>query len=149
MQENGDRALRIEFVIPSIPVAQPRQRHALIGGHIRNYTPGKHPVNAFKAACQLAASQVYQGPVLDCPLRMDFVFVFPRPASVPKRLGTGRLAHTGKPDRDNVMKSLQDALEGILFRNDSLICDGRVQKCKAAVGEQAHVEVVVTDLEWQ
>ena len=77
---------------------------------------------------------------------MDLVFVFPRPASVPKRLGTGRLPHTGKPDRDNVMKSLQDALEGILFRNDSLICDGRVQKFKAAVGEHAHVEVVVTDM---
>lgn len=136
----------IQFTIPSIPVAQPRQRHALIAGHVRNYTPKDSPVNAFKAACQFAAATAYQGPPLDGPLRMDLVFVFPRPATVPKKFGTGRLRHTGKPDRDNVMKALQDALEGLLFRNDSLICAGEVEKWKAAADEQPHVSVRITEL---
>lgn len=142
--------MEIVFRVPSIPVAQPRQRHRVVtsGGRTfaSNYTPKDSPVNSFKAACQIAAAAAYQGPVLDCPLRMDLVFVFPRPASVPKKLGTGRLRHTGKPDRDNVMKSLQDALEGLLFRNDSLICAGEVEKWKAAAHEQPHVSVRITEL---
>lgn len=142
--------MEIVFRVPSIPVAQPRQRHRVVtsGGRTfaSNYTPKDSPVNSFKAACQIAAAAAYQGPVLDCPLRMDLVFVFPRPASVPKKLGNGRLRHTGKPDRDNVMKSLQDALEGLLFRNDSLICAGEVEKFKAAANEQPHVSVRITEL---
>ena len=138
----------INFTIPSIPVAQPRQRHRVItsGGKAfaTNYTPSKHPVTDFKASCKMSAAMAYCGPPLDCPITMDVVFVFPRPANVRKKDGTGRLPHTGKPDRDNVMKSLQDALEGILFRNDSLIYDGRVTKFKAAADEQPHVEVVIT-----
>lgn len=135
----------ISFTVPAVPVAQPRQRHRLVtsGGRTfaSNYTPARDPVNAFKAACQLAAAQAYQGPPLDCPLWMEVVFVMPRPANVRKRDGNGRLPHTGKPDRDNLMKSLQDALEGLLFRNDSLICAGGVSKWKAAADEQPHVEV--------
>lgn len=137
--------MEIVFTVPGVPVAQPRQRHRVVsaGGRTfgQNYTPKNDPVNAFKAVCQLAAAKAYKGPPLDCPIRMDLVFVFDRPATVPKRLGTGRLPHTGKPDRDNVMKSLQDALEGLLFRNDSLICAGSVEKWKRSADEQPHVEV--------
>ena len=137
----------IEFTIPSIPVAQPRQRHRVVqsGGRAfaTNYTPKADPVNAFKAACQIAARAVHQGPPLDCPIVMDVVFVFPRPASVLKRDGSGRLPHTIKPDRDNVMKSLQDALNGLLYRDDSLIYSGNVSKFRASAIEQAHVEVKI------
>lgn len=141
----------LKFLVPCVPVAQPRQRHRVLnaGGRLftHNYTPTKDPVNAFKAAVQVAAIDAiveYAGfELLDCPLVMELVFVLPRPASVPKRLGCGRLPHTGKPDRDNLMKSVQDALEGILFRNDSLIYDGSVSKWKAAVGESSHVEIVM------
>jgi Holliday junction resolvase RusA-like endonuclease len=140
----------ISFVVPAIPVAQPRQRHRIVTARagrtfVSNYTPTKHPVNHFKAAVQLAAQAVYAGPVLDCPLCMDVLFVFPRPASLPKKRGTGRLPHTAKPDRDNCMKAVQDALEGILFRNDSQISSGQVMKRVAASGEQPHVAVVITE----
>lgn len=78
---------------------------------------------------------------------MDLVFVFPRPKSVPKKLGGGRLWHAVKPDRDNLQKSFQDALNGILYRDDSQICAGSVRKYRAAVYEQPHVEVVLSELE--
>lgn len=137
----------LTFHVPAIPVAQPRQRYrvATIGGRAMamNYTPTKHPVNVFKAACQMAAHDAYRGPPIDAPIIMDVVAVFPRPASVPKRLGVSRLPHAAKPDRDNVMKSLQDALEGVLFKNDSQIYDGRFTKWKAAVDEQPHLEITL------
>ena len=37
----------ISLTVPGLPVAQPRQRHALIAGFVRNYTPKAAPVNAF------------------------------------------------------------------------------------------------------
>ena len=140
----------IEFTVPAIPVAQPRQRHRVIQSSGKafatNYTPKNDPVNAFKAAVQQAASRAYDGAPLDCPLRMDLVFVFPRPVSVRKKDGSGRLPHTTKPDRDNLMKSFQDALNGLTYRDDSLICAGDTQKWKAAADEQPHVEVRITTL---
>ena len=139
--------MTIRFTIPGVPVAQPRQRHRVIqsGGRAfaTNYTPSTHPVAAFKALTRLAASQVYSGSPLDCPLVMLVVFVFQRPASVRKRDGTGRLPHTGRPDAENCLKAVQDALEGAVYRNDSLIYDVRAIKWKAAADEQPHTEVEI------
>ena len=136
----------LSFTIPTIPVAQPRQRHANMGGHIRNYIPTDHPVVAFKAAAQMAAAGAYQGEPLDHPLRVDLVFVMPRPKSMCwKRRPMPRAPFGKKPDRDNLEKSLYDALNGLLWRDDSLICDGRVQKVYAAGDEQPHVEIVIRE----
>ena len=136
----------ITFTIPTVPVAQPRQRHANIGGHLRNYIPKDNPVWAFKAAAQMAAADAYQGQPLDHPLCVDLVFVMPRPKSmVWKKRPMPRAPYGKKPDRDNLEKSLYDALNGLLWRDDSLICDGRVQKVYAAGDEQPHVEVIVSE----
>lgn len=136
----------IKFTVPCVPVAQPRQRHRVVhaGGRsfASNYTPAKDPVNAFKAACQLAASQAYDGPPIDWPISMDIDFVFPR-GKQPKKAGSDRLPHAVKPDRDNLAKSLQDALNGLLYRDDSLIWNGVISKWRAAEDEQPHVEVRV------
>ena len=140
----------IQFIVPAIPIAQPRQRHRVIqqsGGRAfaTNYTPKNDPVNAFKAAVQLAASNAYRGPPIEGPVEMDVVFVMPRPKSmIWKKRDMPRVPHTGKPDRDNMLKSLQDALEGLLFRNDSQIYDGRATKWIAAGDEQPHVELTVS-----
>lgn len=138
----------IEFTVNSIPVAQPRQRHSVMnfGGKffVRNYTPKKDPVNAFKAAVQLAASQAYQGKPLDEPLQMSVVMVFPRNKGLMwKTKPMPRLPKDTKPDWDNLGKSLCDALNGLLYRDDSLIYDSRIIKVIAAGNEQPHVKVQV------
>ena len=134
---------RLEFVVPAIPIAQPRQRHALINGQIRNFTPTDSPVNAFKATCRSSLAYVYNGPPVDGPIRMDLVFVYPRPRSmIWKSKPMPRAWHAIKPDRDNGMKSIQDALEGLVYINDSQICAGSVEKWIASGDEQPHVEVV-------
>lgn len=140
--------MRIEFVVPAVPVAQPRQRHRVVhaGGRAfaQNYTPARDPVNSFKAAVQLAASQAYCGAPLEGPLRMSAVFVFPRPKSMHwKTRPMPRVWHTSRPDRDNLIKSVQDALNGILWRDDSQICAGEPVKLVAAGDEQPHVEIVI------
>ena len=140
----------IQFTVPAIPVAQPRQRHRIAGKgpkqFVQNYTPTNSPVNSFKAACQMAAAAVYQGPPLATPLIVRLVLVMPRTtAQIWKTRPMPRIPHVKKPDSDNLYKSLADALEGTLFVNDSQICDLKIEKWIASGDEQPHVEVCI----WQ
>lgn len=136
--------MEFQFVVPGIPIAQPRQRHRVVCGHAQNYTPAKHPVNKFKADTQKAVAKVYQGPPLEGPLFMEIDFVLPRPGRLTwKTRPMPREPHTSKPDRDNLMKSLQDALNGFLYVDDSQLCDGPIRKLIAAGNEEPHTRVTV------
>jgi Holliday junction resolvase RusA-like endonuclease len=133
----------LKITINSIPVAQPRQRHAMIGGHVRNYTPVKDKVNVFKAACQMTVAELGIELITD-PVVVDFLFVMPRPKKFDaKKYDRGRLPHGSKPDRDNLLKSCQDALNGILWHDDALIYSGGLSKFYAAKNELPHVEITV------
>jgi Holliday junction resolvase RusA-like endonuclease len=139
----------MKIIINAIPVAQPRQRHRVIqtGGKAfaTNYTPKNDPVNTFKAACQMTVAELGIDLMTD-PCVVDFVFVMPRPKKFDaKKYGDGRLPFGAKPDRDNILKSCQDALNGILWRDDSLIYDGRLAKFYAAKNEVPHVEITIVD----
>lgn len=141
----------IRFTVPAIPVAQPRQRHRIVSAGGRtfasNYTPAKDPVNNFKATVRMAAAEVLQGPPLAGPLCVDMVFVFPRQkAKVWKSKPMPRYFHVGKPDRDNLAKSLQDALNGLAWVDDAQICAGSIEKYHAAGDEQPHVVVIIREI---
>lgn len=148
----------IEFIVHAVPVAQPRQRHRVVkqkDGKVfaTNYTPARDPVNAFKAAVQAAAAAAHKGPPLTGPLYVDMVFVLPR--TKPAWLKTTsmwyhawkrgeRIPHAvSRNDRDNLMKSVQDCLNGLLWGDDGLIYGGRVEKWLAGESEQPHVAITV------
>jgi len=130
--------------VTSVPVAQPRPRATAAGRHARVYNP-PGPVDAFKACVRLAAAQAFDGPPLSGPLRVDAEFVFPRTKSqFWKRKPMPRMLHAKKPDRDNLDKSVLDALNGLLWIDDAQVCDGRITKVIAAGDEQAGVTITVT-----
>jgi len=148
----------ISFFVSCLPIAQPRQRHRLVttkSGRqfTTNYTPAKHPVNAFKAAVQLAAKNAtaMRLGVLTGPVLLELRFILPRPMN---HFGTGRNAgrlknsapswHTSRPDLENIEKAFLDALTGICWRDDSQVC----QKISSKVyGEEIGVEAVITEVE--
>jgi Holliday junction resolvase RusA-like endonuclease len=138
----------ISFTVPSVPVAQPRQRHRVMsfGGNsfVKNYTPGKHPVNAFKSAVQVAAKAAYQDAPLAGPLSLRVVFVMPRPQKFcRKKDDPGRLWCITKPDLDNLVKALKDSLNKLTWGDDSQICRTIQTKLYAARDEQPCVEVEI------
>lgn len=141
----------IQFTVPAVPVAQPRQRHriATINGRAMamNYTPAKDPVNAFKATVRMAAAEAMTGPPLNGPLRVDMAFVFPRQKSkVWKSKPMPRYPHVQKPDRDNLAKSAQDCLNGLAWVDDAQICAGEIEKWHASGDEQPHVLITITPM---
>ena len=136
----------IALYIPGVPVAQPRPRATAVGRHARVYH-ARGPVDAFKAGVRLAASQAFSGAPLEGPLRVDSVFVFPRPKHmIWKTKPMPRVWHAKKPDRDNVDKAVLDALTGLLWRDDAQVCAGGQEKWIASGDEQPHVVVTVTKL---
>lgn len=137
----------MSFLVPALPVAQPRARATAFAGRARVYEPSRHPVQAFKASVRIAAAIAYDGPPLDGPLQVDCVFTFPRPkAMVWKNKPMPRVWHAKKPDRDNLDKAVLDALSGLLWRDDCQVCSGSLEKWIAAGDEQPGVRVTVREL---
>ena len=89
----------------------------------------------WKTAVKMFAVKAYQGPVLHGPLSLSIEFRMPRPKS---HYRTGAHAgelkpnapmwHTSKPDRTKLVRSTEDSLKGIIWADDSQVCDGRVMK---------------------
>ena len=150
--------MQFRFTVPAVPVAQPRAKATAVNGRARMYTPTKiksadgskkqHPIAAFKATVRMAAMKAYSGPPMTGPLCVDCTFVFPREKSKEwKTRPMPRYRHIGKPDRDNCDKAILDALKGTILADDCIVCDGRIQKWRAAGDEQPHVEICVTKLD--
>jgi len=81
------------------------------------------------------------------PLRLDVLFVVPIPASWPARdkadAATGRRWPTGKPDRDNFLKLIQDAMNEVFWVDDAQVCAGETTKI---YGHDPRTEVRITQL---
>jgi Holliday junction resolvase RusA-like endonuclease len=140
----------IQFIVPAVPVAQPRQRHRVVqsGGRTftQNYTPSKHPVQSFKATVRMAAQQAYDGPPLNEPLTMRLLFVMDRPGRLlQKKSPPGRIPFCNKnKDWDNLGKSVSDALNGLVYVDDGLLWSVSVEKVFGSRLEAPHVEVTIT-----
>lgn len=137
----------IEFLVPTIPIAQPRPRATALAGRVRVFEAKQaHPVHVYKAAVTQAARAAYAGAPLDGPLRVTLYCVFPRPASMRwKTRPQVRVWHGKKPDCDNVAKSTLDSLNGLLYRDDSQVASLMVLKVIASGDEQPHVVVTIEE----
>lgn len=137
----------ITLHVPAVPVAQPRARATVRGGHATVYNDDRHPVNTFKATVRMALREAYRGEPLTGPLRCDCLFIMPRPqAMVWKTKPMPRTFHDKKPDRDNLDKAVMDALKGLAWIDDAQVCDGTIQKQIAAGNEQPHAIITITQL---
>jgi len=136
------------ITVPGVPVAQPRQRFANIGGFVKNYTSARDPVNAFKAAVRIAWSNATNQAPLVGPVRLSIAFVLPRtqarPEKVPKDLwGEGRVVMPCRPDLDNLIKSVKDALNGLAWHDDGQVWRVTATKHYAAANEQPKAIITV------
>lgn len=138
----------IRFTVPTIPIAQPRQRHAIRGKYVANYTPSKHPVNAFKSCVQMAYAQEANGaPPHDGPVRLTVRFVMPRPkGKIWKNKPMPEYPHTSRPDCDNLLKATLDSLKSLAWGDDAQVWDVRAQKVVASGDESPHVDVTIERL---
>lgn len=135
----------LALIIPGAPVGKGRPRVALRGGHPHAYTP--QPTAAWEAkAVWLARNQWGRQPPAEVPVFLDVVAVCARPQRLLRRRDPdGRIWRTSKPDGDNVLKIVADALvaAGVL-RDDVFVVDWHCRCVYAARDEGPSVEVRVT-----
>jgi Holliday junction resolvase RusA-like endonuclease len=128
------------------PVAKGRPRFASIGGKPRAYSPAK--TRHYEAALQYAAQQAMDGrPLLVGALSMSIVASLPVPQSWSnkKRVQAlaGKIAPTKRPDVDNYAKIAADALNAVVFLDDSQITFLMVSK---VYGERPSLRIEVSPL---
>lgn len=135
----------IKIYVPAVPVAQPRPRAVSIAGMPRLYQADRHhPIHDFKASCRMSAIAAYAEEPLDEPIALTALFVMPRPKHLMwKRRAMPRVPQTTGADLDNLIKSVLDALNGLMWRDDKLIYHVNATKLTAAGDEQPHVELII------
>lgn len=137
----------LRFLVPGEPIAQPRQKHRVATdgqgrAFSRNYTPSKHPVNQYKAAVQMAAMELYRDAPHDGPVRLEVVCVFGRPKNrIWKTKPMPREPKVSKPDCDNVIKAIKDALSKLVWRDDAQVYQETIEKWVASGEDQPHTEI--------
>lgn len=116
----------VAFTVPGKPVGKGRPRAAQRGKHITLYTPAK--TANYESTVALAASEAMAGRApLEGPVEVVMQMVLPIPKSWSKRKQQdaldGRLLPTTKPDKDNVIKAVFDAMNNIVWRDDVQVAD--------------------------
>jgi Holliday junction resolvase RusA-like endonuclease len=103
----------IRFFIPGKPEPKGRPRFTRSG---RTYTPLK--TQEWENTVGLTAIQHKPTELWTGPIACGLVFQLPKPLKHPKKK---ILRHIVKPDLDNVIKAILDAMEGIIFKGDQQI----------------------------
>lgn len=98
------------------------------------------------AAIQMRSEWGGAEPLADV-VTVTMTAIMPRPKSLPKRLGAGRLFRATKPDVDNIAKSAFDALvqAGVLVDDCQIVC-ATLTRHTAAVGEVARCIIEVAEV---
>lgn len=116
-----------EFTVPGRPQGKARARAAVVNGRARMYTPST--TVAFEAAVRDAGAPHFDAPMAG-PVRLRIVAYFEMPKSWSKRKREAMHGqfHTQKPDGSNVLKAIEDGLNGVAFGDDCQVVDGRFVK---------------------
>ena len=123
--------MRIQFTVPGAPVGKGRPKAARRGNFITMYTPEKTASyeNLVKIKAQEAMKDTppFEGA---CLLQLAIYAPIPASWSIKKKAACvdGLIHPTSKPDIDNVLKGICDAMNGIVFNDDKQIIGCTITK---------------------
>jgi Holliday junction resolvase RusA-like endonuclease len=125
--------VKLRLRIPIIPQSwsgrgQTRSGHRYTLPRLKNY----------EAAIREHWQRTYPDHVpLSGPINLELIFIFPRPKGMMwKSKPMPRAPHTKRPDRTNLVKAVEDALNGIAWRDDAQVYSGNAEKWIADGNEQ-------------
>lgn len=118
---------KITFAVPGKPYAKKRHRAVSIGGKARAFNPKENATA--EGAIGNIASRHFAAPIMGA-VRLEVVACF----AIPKSWSKKKVAehafrpHCQKPDGDNILKAVKDALNRIAWADDGQVYDARVRK---------------------
>lgn len=122
--------VKIEFVVYGEPVAQGRPKASTQTGFVKMYDPKKS--RDYKDYVRLAAAEHAPPKLLEGPLGVMVTAYRSMPKSFSKRKAAnaeaGLVYPITKPDADNYLKGVKDALKGVMWVDDSQVVDAYARK---------------------
>ena len=114
-------------IIPIRAVPKARARHTSINGIHRSYTP--KTTAKFEQTIKHEIEKLKLKPS-DKPISLSVTFTFKLPDSSPKYYSENinYIAHTVKPDLDNLLKSIKDAMNRVAWLDDAQVVDTLMSK---------------------
>lgn len=123
--------MTVRFHVPGQPVGKGRPRIGKVGAHARMFTPQK--TASYEGMVSLAAQQAMNGAALiegpvQAQLRIDVMIPASWSGKKQRAAAAGEVLPTSKPDADNVVKAIFDALNGVVWKDDVQVVDLTVKK---------------------
>lgn len=140
--------MTIKFIIPGDPVGKGRPRFGRRGNFVQTYTPDK-TVN-YETLVKLEYERQCGDYRFDdeTPLDMRIFAFLPIPKSVSKKKRQAmidkKIRPIKKPDSSNITKIIEDALNGIAYKDDTQIVDSQIRRF---YGETPKVVVYIMEAE--
>lgn len=111
----------LNFHVPGQPVGKGRPRIGKVGTHARMFTPEK-TVN-YEGLVAYAAQQAMAGAALlegacDVKLRIDCQIPASWSGKKQRAAEAGEIRPVSKPDADNIIKAIFDAMNGVVWKDD-------------------------------
>lgn len=137
--------MTIKFTVYGIPIPKARARMVVnkAKGFIHSYTP-KATVAYESLIAGVAYKHKAKGGLLTGPVSMTLKIYrdIPKSFSQKKRAAaeSGELLPITKPDSSNILKSVEDSLNGIIYVDDSQICHHEIWK-KYSITPRVEIEI--------
>ena len=109
----------VSFFIPIKPESKLRARFAR-GGRVYSVKKTSKYESAVKSVCRQTMERKHLKPFESC-VCVVLRFNFEHPQSWSERRKKQRAWHTSKPDLDNLVKAVLDALNGVAYTDDKLV----------------------------
>ena len=127
----------VTFMVEGNPVGKQRARYAKRGNFVQTYTPDK--TRNYEALIKEAATQAMgSNEILETPVNLYLYIRAPIPKSLPKKrleaCLNGSEQPIKKPDASNILKSVEDGLNGVVYKDDSQIINIHVTKVYSSQG---------------
>lgn len=135
---------QLHFMVEGTPIGKGRPKFARRGNFVSTYTPTK--TRNYEDIIKAAATEAMTEPPIETPISVFVYIAVPVPMSYSKKRKENCLVGiekpVKKPDIDNVAKCFLDAMNGIVYKDDSQVVSLHVTKVYGTVGQ---VEVLVRE----
>lgn len=135
----------VSFKVDGNPVGKQRARYAKRGNFVQAYTPEK--TRTYETLIKDAAKQAMgSSEPLETPVTLYLYIRVPIPKSCTKKrleaIQNGSEKPIKKPDASNILKSVEDGMNGVVYKDDSQIVNIHVTKVYSS---EAGVDICVKE----
>lgn len=126
----------VTFKVDANPVGKQRARYVKRGNFVQAYTPEK--TRTYETLIRESAKQAMgESEPLETPVSLYLYIRVPIPASATKKrlqaISDGTEKPIRKPDASNILKSVEDGMNSVIYKDDSQIINIHVTKVYSSV----------------